>query len=352
MIRLKTYLTLCIACLAVLTTQAQDVHFSQYSITQFMVNPALTGLFKGDFRASVHYRSQWQSVGNGYTTSAMSVDAPFLNKVSEKTYLGVGLSLYSDKAGTGNYGTTQINTSISGIHHLTVQHVIAAGFNASYVQRSLDQTQFTWSSQYDPSMGYNANLSTEENALLNSVNNFDVSAGVVWKFRSHNSPNIYLDQFRSRVGFAMHHVNTPNMSLVEGLQDDAKIKYVAHASGWVKMADRLALLPSFYYLKQGPHSEVVTGALVRVEVQPRAKYGKLNGFDILLGSQYRVGDALIPTAAFRVNNYELRISYDVNVSSLTTASQYMGGLEVGLIFRTPNPFTGNRISLRMGDQRI
>jgi len=40
---------------------AQDPHFSQYYFTPLEVNPALTGIFEGKYRASMSYRDQWSS---------------------------------------------------------------------------------------------------------------------------------------------------------------------------------------------------------------------------------------------------------------------------------------------------
>ena len=333
--------------------KAQDVHFSQYINTPFMINPALTGLFRGDLRTSLHYRDQWQSISNGFKTYAFSLDRPLLNKLHENNYLGIGLSMYSDLAGSGNYGTTMLNLSLSGIKHLDVRNIISAGFNFSYLQRSLNQSDLTWSNQYDPSQGYNSNLQSDELGMLNSRNNFDLSAGFAWKFRSHNSPNIYLDQFRSRLGFSLFHINTPNVSLIENLKENENIKIVAHGDAWVKMTDKYAFLPSFYFLNQGTHNELIVGTIMRVEVQDKSKYGKINGMDILVGTYYRVGDAIIPTISLRVAKYEISLSYDINISGLTQASQYMGGLEIGFKFQTPNPFThGGSLSLQQGDQRI
>ena len=48
--------------MSVLSTAAQDIHFSQYYSAPLTINPALTGGFAGDYRAGVNYRTQWGSV--------------------------------------------------------------------------------------------------------------------------------------------------------------------------------------------------------------------------------------------------------------------------------------------------
>ena len=53
-----------------------------------------------------------------------------------------------------------------------------------------------------------------------------------------------------------------------------------------------------------------------------------------------------------VENYQLFLSYDINISTLSTASNYNGGLELTFRFTTPNPFIRKSYKLRMGDVRI
>jgi len=53
---------------------AQDFHLSQTEASPMILNPALTGAFKGDHRLSIHQRNQWASVvNNTFLTSAFSL---------------------------------------------------------------------------------------------------------------------------------------------------------------------------------------------------------------------------------------------------------------------------------------
>jgi hypothetical protein len=57
------------------TSEAQDVHFSQYFTSPMTLNPALTGLTQSDYRMAANYRTQWGSVNNApYTTATVSYD--------------------------------------------------------------------------------------------------------------------------------------------------------------------------------------------------------------------------------------------------------------------------------------
>jgi hypothetical protein len=50
------------------------------------------------------------------------------------------------------------------------------------------------------------------------------------------------------------------------------------------------------------------------------------------GSWYRFGDALIPYIGLEFGNWRFGASYDVNTSSLKSASNSRGGFEISLIY--------------------
>jgi len=60
-----------------------------------------------------------------------------------------------------------------------------------------------------------------------------------------------------------------------------------------------------------------------------------NPINFYLGSWLRFSnltDAIIPYVGLDFNSFTLGLSYDVNISSLKTASQSMGGIEISLIY--------------------
>ena len=59
---------------------AQDIHFSQLTMSPLTYNPAMTGRFFGDMRGLANYKNQWQNVGSPYTTYAVAYDM----KVNQK----------------------------------------------------------------------------------------------------------------------------------------------------------------------------------------------------------------------------------------------------------------------------
>ena len=57
--------------------QGQDAHFSQYYLAQQELNPALNGLFQGQYRAGVQYRDQSSNIVGveSYRTSYAMFDS-------------------------------------------------------------------------------------------------------------------------------------------------------------------------------------------------------------------------------------------------------------------------------------
>ena len=52
------------------------------------------------------------------------------------------------------------------------------------------------------------------------------------------------------------------------------------------------------------------------------------------GLHYRLKDAIIPSIAINYNKFRVGLSYDINISSLKTASHSKGGAEISIIYQT------------------
>jgi hypothetical protein len=79
--------------------RAQDIHFSQFYQAPLNLNPAMTGSFKGNIRATANFKNQWSSIPNHYQTINASYEMKFLKNKWENGYIAGGLNLFSDKAG-------------------------------------------------------------------------------------------------------------------------------------------------------------------------------------------------------------------------------------------------------------
>src|SRR5690349_7635501 len=92
---------------------SQDVHFSQWSNTPLILNPAMTGVFDGKLRFSNDYRSQWVGLTEAYTTIHTSLDLPIGRSYYKKEYFGFGVVVIQDNAGSSPLKNTTALASLS-----------------------------------------------------------------------------------------------------------------------------------------------------------------------------------------------------------------------------------------------
>jgi hypothetical protein len=110
-----------------------------------------------------------------------------------------------------------------------------------------------------------------------------------------------------------------------------------------------AIMPSFLYMRQGTNSEFVAGALFKFIIGDPSTYTALKKPRALaIGGYYRYKDAIIPSFLLQYNKYAVGISYDINVSALTPASNRIGGLEVMLRY---NVLPGYGVNLGRTDTK-
>src|SRR5687767_3347440 len=127
-----------LVCLVLLIAQAaaQDTHFSQYTFSSSVINPAMTGAYK-DLQATLQHKEQWRTV-NAYRTSALTLEARFgqpgwikVEKLTgafkKKMMKGLcgGLHIFSDKAGDGSLKHTQATLNIAYHAMLSEQHTLS-----------------------------------------------------------------------------------------------------------------------------------------------------------------------------------------------------------------------------------
>lgn len=340
-----------IACLFVsISASAQDLHFSQYLNTPTLINPALTGAAHV-LRASVIYKEQWRGVTVPFQTYGASFEMKLKASNWEKTEqnktksykksfsrLAAGLSFFSDKAGDGNMGTSQVMGSLATFIPISANHVLSAGLQPSFVQRKVDFSKLIFPDQYNGT-AYDPNMSNGENPASQSFVYADVAAGLNWSYGYNEKAIGANNSLKANAGFAVYHVNRPKQKFL-GYNEQLYRKYVIHGDATIAMAStNVALVPSFVFQFQGPSKEILLGMNTRFTLKEDSKYtGFIKQSAFSIGAAYRNLDAIILNAQMEIGQYAIGLSYDLNTSKLTTASAGRGGPEIFIRFVTPNPF--------------
>ena len=317
--------------LSIVNCFAQDIHFSQFTETPLLINPALTGLYNGEQRASLNHKNQWTVMGNPYKTTAASFDMPMFNDKKNQGYLGAGINIFRDKAGDSQFGTTQVNLSISGILPMDEFNKISVGIQGGIAQRSANISTLQWGSQYS-GQAFDTNLPANETNNLSSFNYADMAAGAVYEFSNANSSSFSQDVLKINAGISCYHVNKPLQKFIVSGSERLNKKWVAYsAMRWDIPDTKISLVPSVMYLKQSTSSEINLGTAIRYKVQSGSKItGFYSESAVSFGCHYRFKDAIIPQLYYEVADYAIGISYDFNTSAYSEVSNAKGGIELSL----------------------
>ncbi len=324
---MKNFYLLFSSLFLIITIQAQDIHFSQYTASPLTLNPSLTGEFDGQMRAIANYKSQWTSISPQlYRTMAASADGSLLNNK-----LGCGLLFFNDKAGTSKMGLTQVALAASTKLKVSDNSSFRVGLMAGYSQRTIDYSNLKWENQWDGQAFNTAQTSGENNASGN-YSYLDIAAGVSF----HTTIN---KKMKWNVGVGAFHVNKPKYSFYSSNTTLLSQKFVAHTDFVIpSKLSGTSFMPGIVYFKQGATQEIAGGLMIKRTIGQDSKYTGINvSSALLVGAYYRVQDAAIIYAGFDYkNNLAVMMSYDVNISGLTKVSKAFGGVEISLIYKLTN----------------
>jgi hypothetical protein len=115
---------------------SQDLHFSQFFNAPLLRNPALAGIFTGDYRIQGVYRDQWNSLTNAYRTGSFNGEYKLpVGKTDD--FLIMGLQVLYDKAGSAGLTSTQVFPALNYNKSLSNTHAsyLSLGFMGGYVEK-------------------------------------------------------------------------------------------------------------------------------------------------------------------------------------------------------------------------
>lgn len=301
---------------------SQDVEFSQFYANKIYLNPAFAG---SDFdpRISLGYRNQWPELNSAYISYSVAFDQ-YVNALGG----GVGLQILQDEQGDGTISTT----TVSGIYAYTLRVSrnlsIKTGFQVSFTERKLNDTNFTYPDQTDEFyINGLINPFTGEGAIdhLNR-NYFDFSSGVLASYKNWF------------IGFAAHHVTEPNETFKEE-SDYSKLprKYTLHCGVNVPVfrnglhRSDFSLSPNFLYQQQSTNRQLNYGLY-------------LSKGSIIYGMWYRDNleleyDAIILQLGIIRDWWQVSYSYDKTVSKLIHTNT--GAHEISFLMRLKNRSSGS-----------
>lgn len=336
-------LTVCAFCAAFFSQEkahAQDPHLAQFYAAPVYTNPALMGVFDGRFRAVVNYREQWGSIINSNPFRTIAGSFEMKHRIGRNDFLSYGLQVMNDQVGTSVYTRNTAALGISYTKQLTGgrygggDQFLVAGAQVGGGQHSIQGDKLWFSNQFmfDTEQ---IDFSAPSGENLRSMSDFftDFSAGLVWYAVFDDNMSVY-------AGGALHHINAPRISFFEsGDAGELSMKWTGQIGGELPLSRELSLLPGVIVMGQGSSLKTIFGTNFRYtnrdwrEVAVRiGVWGDLaNDLDSGLSAP-----AMIYTAILEMGRWNVGVSYDVNVGSLTAPTNSRGALEISAIYVHPS----------------
>lgn len=293
------------------SVHSQDIHFSQIDVLPILFNPAYSGFFDGTGRFGVTYRNQWSSVSKAFSTVAATAEYSLLKRRYNRDGISLGMILYSDRAGTLNYGTTAGNLILSYYKSLNSSNTsfISVGGEASLGQAGFNTSELDID---DPS----------DNFASTSTNFISVGLGAAWFYQ----PN---DNLFFKVGVAGRNLNRPDISYIQGDNAYIERKYSLYSRVEYRALPDISFMPLAAVMLQNNYTEALFGADVKWYVSETT--GHL--LNLSGGIHYRWRDAALIEFVAEYNAFLFALTYDANLSKLTPASHSIGSFEVTVVYR-------------------
>lgn len=303
------------------SSQGQDLHFSQFMNSPLLTNPANTGFIPdGDYRLGVNYRNQWSSL-MAYPYKTMSAFGDLQVMETANGWLGLGGMLLRDVAGSSNLTTTRLYGSIAYHQMLNLGSLLSLGFNAGYVNKRISTENLTFPSQWNGKFFDVHDIGHAPILARNNISYLDIQAGFNYAYFPND--NVYLN-----IGFSSHHLNRPRESFFDpasNIDNRIPVRHTAFVNGSFKLNDQWIINPNAYFSLQAKANEFVIGANAHYNLSG-------DGNTILIGGvYYRNKDAAIPMIGIGLKDYTFTFTYDATVSPLQSYNNSQGALEFSLI---------------------
>jgi type IX secretion system PorP/SprF family membrane protein len=320
----KFIFTLALMLSSLAAVYAQDLHFSQFFNAPLLRNPALAGIFTGDYRIQGVYRDQWNSFTNAYRTGSFNAEYKLpVGKTDD--FLTLGLQILYDKAGSAGLTSTQVFPALNYNKSLSNTHAsyLSMGFMGGYVEKRIDLSKITTNSQFNGA-AFNPSLPTGETFPTPDIHYWDASVGM-----SYNT-TFGMDYKNTMFfGVAYHHLNRPMNSFYQNTAVELQPKWVVSGGAKFILDERSQITVQADYSSQGVARESIFGLMYGYNLGEFTDEPK---YVLGIGAYMRVGDAFIPVIQLDMLPLSIGLSYDVNISTLNTVSQGQGGFELSITY--------------------
>ena len=277
---------------------SQDIHFSQHSIDRLYFNPANVGdIEENDNRFSIQRKSQWNSVSVPFSSFSTSFERKNIYKD-----FNLGISFVNDKSGSSKLTLNQLNIALSKSFNILKVNSFSVGLLAGFGQKSIDYSDLIFEEN--------------ENFITNNFLFPDLGFGMNYQTNHHQTLSY-------NFGISSYHLNSPNNSFNEDEMSKLPIKNNINFGVNYRFSEKTRVISEVVYTNQSSQKEILIG------LRPVIKLDEFYLFPLMY---YRINDAAIVGFGMGKDNIQANISYDINTSDLTPASNYRSGFEFSVIY--------------------
>ncbi|MBO4372021.1 MAG: PorP/SprF family type IX secretion system membrane protein [Bacteroidales bacterium] len=289
---------------AAISTEAQEIYFSQYFADKLSINPAFAST-QGNSCISAILRQQFPSADGGYKTYAAS----YMQNLGR---CGIGVRAYGTTAGAfyqNQFSATYANT-------VTISRKIkcSAAVEAAFCAKNLKQNKLVYYSMIDP--------------LDGSINNNQPSIEYTSPRTMAMSVGILLTSGATTAGVAMYNVAQHKISGEDGIPKTISV-FAQHKIALTKSLknshiETSCLIPSIIYRRQSDINTIQAG--VNIDNTP-----------VIGGIAYRIQTGeytfhtLVATIGTTIGKVRVGYGHDFDLSSITKNSY--GAHEIAVTFK-------------------
>jgi type IX secretion system PorP/SprF family membrane protein len=300
---------------------AQDPHFSQYFTSPLTLNPANTGNFTGPSRLSSNFRNQWQGIGKPYITGTASFDTEmFRDREYKNDKFAVGVTALYDRTSGGLLTSNYLMGSLA--YHFQLDYEdknrLSVGFQGGFASKRLDYAKISFADQFT-SNGFDLNLPSNQTFGLGTLSYGDINAGLMYNYNDKES-SFY-------VGASAYHLTRPKESFLNDNLNRIPIRYTLHSGGSFNVGLDGSIYGSGLFMSQGNISQAVIGLAYGKKLQ-----SAMDDIRVFAGAWYRNKDAVIPYLGYIYNNFQFGLTYDINISQLSSSISRYRSFEVSMVY--------------------
>ncbi|WP_044103547.1 PorP/SprF family type IX secretion system membrane protein [Neolewinella persica] len=316
------------------TCFAQDFHYSQFYNAPLHLNPALTGIFRGDIRAMGNYKSQWTDVPVDYKTVTLAVDKKFLKVINKDGFFSGGVVFNYDRAGDSKLTWANLDLNLSYTKVFSPKAILSVGGKAALIQRSFDQGNLRFNNNFDELRG-DVNLGLPTGEAFDSDGHIfpDFSIGINLRLQSkQTSELVFRNDRRTKLdlGVALHHLLTPDQAFYDDFKVPLERRLSPYVTGTLQVLPSVDAVAGITYQNQGSfYDELVM--MLGGKVWVKNTLGKQISLMAGMGLRRdKIQDAYWPTFEVSYNNLKVGLNYDFNTSQFDIATENRGGMELSV----------------------